>query len=229
VARSYVPPKVTVTSKFHPRKPLLQPVPGGALARELEGLIPCSWKATGINVVPIRNRGAETLSCGKLGGHLIASRPMLKLLVVTLSLVMMMSAANLPSKKYLNLGTVKTMVAAAEAKAQELNVEVTICIVDESGNLLFLEKADGASLNTLQFAQKKARHAAFYRQPSKDGADALKKGNMDVLAFPDFFPNQGGLPILMDGQILGGIAASGAKSEIDEQIAQAGIDALLKK
>jgi glc operon protein GlcG len=49
------------------------------------------------------------------------------------------------------------------------------------------------------------------------------------MAMPEFFPNQGGLPIIMDGQILGGIAASGAKSEIDEAIAQAGIDALLKK
>jgi glc operon protein GlcG len=79
------------------------------------------------------------------------------------------------------------------------------------------------------WAQKKARHAAFYRSPTKDGAEALKKGNLDVLAFPDFFPNQGGLPILVDGQILGGIAASGAKSEIDEAVAQAGLDALFGK
>jgi glc operon protein GlcG len=158
----------------------------------------------------------------------LASRSMFKLLAVTLSLAMTGSAANLPSKKYLNLNTAKTMVAAAEAKAKELNVEVTLCIVDESGNLLFLERADTAPLTTLQFAQKKARHAAFYRQPSKEGADALKKGNVDVLSFPEFFPNQGGLPIVVDGQVLGGIAASGAKSEIDEQVAQAGIDALLK-
>ena len=138
-------------------------------------------------------------------------------------------AADLPTKKYVNLAAIKTMVAAAEAEAKRLNVEVTICIVDESGNLLFLQKADAASLNTIQFAQKKARHAAFYRSPSKDGADALKKGNMDVLAFPDFFPNQGGLPIEVDGQTVGGIAASGAKSEIDEAIAQAALDALFKK
>ena len=138
-------------------------------------------------------------------------------------------AADLPSKKYVNLAAIKTMVAAAETEAKRLNVDVTICIVDESGNLLFLQKADAASLNTIQFAQKKARHAAFYGSPSKDGADALKKGNMDVLAYPDFFPNQGGLPIQVDGQTIGGIAASGAKSEIDEAIAQAALDALFKK
>jgi len=49
------------------------------------------------------------------------------------------------------------------------------------------------------------------------------------MAYPDFFPNQGGLPIIVDGQILGGVVASGAKSEIDEAIAQAALDALFKK
>jgi glc operon protein GlcG len=142
---------------------------------------------------------------------------------------MTMSASDLPSKQYLSLDAIKTMVAASEAKAKELNVDVTICVVDESGNLLFLEKGNTAALNTIQFAQKKARHAAFYGSPSKDGADAVKKGNVEVLAFPEFFPNQGGLPIKVDGHVLGGIAASGAKSEIDEQISQAGLDALLKK
>jgi glc operon protein GlcG len=142
--------------------------------------------------------------------------------------VVTMYAADLPSRKYLNLAAIKTMVAASEAKAKEMNVEVTICIVDESGNLLFLEKGDSASLNTLQFAQKKARDAAAYGAPSREAAEAVKKGNVQNLAFPDFFPNQGGLPIRVDGQVLGGIAASGAKSEVDEQIAQAGLDALLK-
>ena len=151
-----------------------------------------------------------------------------KLLAVVLLPVMTMFASDLPSKKYLNLATIKIMVAAAEAKAKELNVSVTICVVDESGNLLFLEKGETASLNTIQFAQKKARHAAFYGSPSKDGADTVKNGNTAAMAFPEFFPNQGGLPIRVDGQLLGGISASGAKSEIDEQVAQAGIDALLK-
>jgi glc operon protein GlcG len=154
---------------------------------------------------------------------------MLKFMAILLVSVMTLSVADLPSKKYLNLPAIKTMVAASEAKAKELNVGVTICIVDESGNLLFLEKGDGASLNTLQFAQKKARDAAAYGSPSREAAEAVKKGNVQNMAFPDYFPNQGGLPIRVDGQLLGGIAASGAKSEIDEQIAQAGLDALLKQ
>ena len=158
----------------------------------------------------------------------VSPRP-LRLLVLIVGIVVPLSRAELPTKKYLNLAAIKTMVAGAEAEAQRLHVEVTICIVDDSGNLLFLQKADAASLNTIVWAQKKARHAAFYRSPSKDAAESLKKGNVEVLAFPDYFPNQGGLPILVDGQILGGIAASGAKSEIDEAVAQAGLDALLGK
>jgi glc operon protein GlcG len=195
---------------------------------------------TNSNYVPVASSDAgssiadqngvpRALSSGKPRKQLVASLAMFKLLIVVLSILVATASAELPSKKYLNLAAIKTMVAAAEAEAQKLHVEVTLCVVDESGNLLFLQKADAASLNTIQFAQRKARHAAFYRSPSKEGADALKKGNVDVLAFPDFFPNQGGLPIQVDGQTVGAIAASGAKSEIDEAIAQAAIDALLKK
>jgi glc operon protein GlcG len=153
---------------------------------------------------------------------------MLKLTVLFLTCLVMASAFELPSKKYLNLSAIKTMVAAAEAEAQKRNVSVTICIVDEAGNLLFLQKADNIGINTINFAQKKARYAALYRRPSKAAADSLKKGNMDVLTFPDAFPNQGGLPIKVDGQTIGGIACSGGPSEVDEAISQVSIDALLK-
>jgi glc operon protein GlcG len=154
---------------------------------------------------------------------------MAKLLALFLTLMTISSAADLPSKKWLNLEALKIMVSAAEAEAQKRNVQVTICIVDESGNLLFLQKADGAGLNTIQFAQKKARHAAIYGRPSKDAADQLKSGNLQVLAFPDAFPNQGGVPIKVDGRTIGAIACSGAPSEVDEAISQTAVDALLKK
>jgi glc operon protein GlcG len=153
----------------------------------------------------------------------------LTLLLVVLGVGVMTSYADLPTKKYLNLAAIKVMVAGAEAEMQRLHVDVTICVVDESGNLLFLQKADSAPLNTITWAQKKARHAAFYRSPSKDAAENLKKGNLDALAFPDYFPNQGGLPIQVDGQTLGGIAASGAKPEVDEAVVQAGLDAFFGK
>jgi glc operon protein GlcG len=148
-------------------------------------------------------------------------------LLLTFTSISMLLAVELPSKKWLNLAAIKTMVAGAEAEAHKRNAQVTICIVDESGNLLFLQKADGAGLNTIQFAQKKARHAAIYKRPSKTAADQLTGGSMQVLVFPDAFPNQGGLPIQVDGQTIGGIACSGAASEVDEAISKAGIDTLL--
>ena len=154
---------------------------------------------------------------------------MLKSFLIALCLLETLMAADLPSKKYLNLDAIKTIVAGAEAEARRQNVSVTICIMDENGALLFLERGDGVSVNTLEWAQKKARHAALYGSPSKDAADTVKTGNTAALAFPNFFPGQGGLPIKVDGQTLGAIAASGAKSEVDETIAQAGINALLKK
>jgi glc operon protein GlcG len=154
--------------------------------------------------------------------------PMLKLLMFCLSALLLASAADLPSRKYLNLAALKTMAAAAEAEMAKRNVQVTICIMDESGNLLFLQKADGATLNTIQFAQKKAKYAALYGRPSAAAEDSLKNGNLGVLAYPDGFPNRGGLPIKVDGKTIGAIACSGAASEVDEAISQMAIDALLK-
>jgi len=150
-------------------------------------------------------------------------------LIPFLLIALIAVAADLPSRKYLNLAAIKTMAAAAEAESQKRNVQVTICIVDESGNLLFLQKADGAALTTIQFAQRKARQAALYRKPSKSAADSLAGGNLQVLAFPDSFPNQGGVPIVVDGQTIGAIACSGAPSEVDEAISQFAVDTLLKQ
>lgn len=165
---------------------------------------------------------------------MLASLPMshsslLKLLAIFLTLAPVLFAADLPSKKYLDLKTIKSLVAAAEAEAQRQHVSVTLCIVDESGNLLFLQKGDTAPLNTITWAQKKARHAAFYNAPSKDAEDAVKKGHVEALAYPEFFPNQGGLPIVVDGQLVGGMSASGAKSEIDEAIVRTALDTLSKQ
>lgn len=148
--------------------------------------------------------------------------------IALLLAIVTMKAADLPTKKYLNQTAIKTMVAVAEAEADKRGVHVSICIVDDGGNFLFFERRDGAALSTVEFAQRKARDAAFYKSPSKSMQDQVKSGNLAVLAFPNAFPNQGGLPIQVDGQTLGGIAVSGAKSEVDEAIGQTALDALRK-
>src|SRR5258708_553044 len=193
----------------------------------------CSRLSRRLRARPPSFSGEQRPPERRLQPGLTAPRPvtiirMRTFVVMLLTSITLIAAVDLPAKKWLNLAAIKTMAAAAEAEARKRNVQVTLCIVDESGNLLFLQKADGAGLNTIQFAQKKARHAAIYRRPSKAAADQLKSGETQVLGFPEAFPNQGGLPIQVDGQTIGGIAASGAASEVDEAIAQAAIDALLK-
>ena len=154
---------------------------------------------------------------------------MFKLLVVTLSLFATAFSAELPSRKYLTWPRSRPWSLGPRTEAKKRNVEVTICIVDDSGNLLFLQKAGCCLAEHHHLGTQKGAARAFSRAPSKDAADGVKRANVEVLAFPDFFPNQGGLPIQVDGKTIGGIAASGAKSEIDEAIAQAGLDALFKK
>jgi glc operon protein GlcG len=154
--------------------------------------------------------------------------PMPKLIVMLLSAVLLAAAVELPTKKYLNLAALKMMARAAEAEAEKRNVQVTICIVDDGGNLLYLQKADGAGLNTVEIAQKKARYAALYGRPSATSAQQLKEGNLSQMIMPNGFPVQGGLPVKVDGKTIGAVACSGAASEVDEAISQVAIDAILK-
>ncbi len=139
----------------------------------------------------------------------------------------MKAMPDLPTKKWINLAAIKTMIGAAEAEAEKRGVQVTICIVDDGGHLLFLQKANGVGVHTVGIAQKKARYAALYRRPSKVAEDSLKSGNLSQLLFPDVFATQGGVPIQVDGQTLGAIACSGAASDVDEAIGRTAIEALL--
>ena len=143
----------------------------------------------------------------------------------TAALGLALLGQDLPSKKVLNLAALKSMAATVEAEALKRNVHVTLAIVDDSLNLLYLEKGDQAALNTIAFAQKKARHSAAFHQPSRLAADAVKGGNLSSILMPDYFPNQGGLPIKIEKETIGGIGVSGATSDVDEAIAQAALDA----
>ncbi len=95
---------------------------------------------------------------------MLASLPMFKLIVAMLSVLVIAYAADLPSKKYLNLAAIKTMVAAAEAEAERQHVSVTICIVDENGNLMFLERGDGISVNEIDEAIAQAGLEALLKR-----------------------------------------------------------------
>ncbi len=118
------------------------------------------------------------------------------------------------------------MVAAAKIEAAKNNWNVTIAVVDEGGYLLHLDRMDGAGYHTPEIAALKARTSAIFRTPTKALEDTAKE-RPGTLAFPNRLPVQGGLPIMFEGQCVGGIGVSGVKSHEDEQVAQAGLNALL--
>jgi glc operon protein GlcG len=118
------------------------------------------------------------------------------------------------------------MVAAAKIEATRNNWNVTIAVVDDGGYLLHLERMDGAGNHTPEIATLKARTSAIFRAPTKVLED-VAKDRPATLAFPNRLPVQGGLPIMFQGECVGGIGVSGVKSHEDEQVAHAGLNALL--
>ena len=134
--------------------------------------------------------------------------------------------AQLTDKKALTLAAAKTMAAAAEAEATANGWKLVIVILDDGGNLLYLQRMDGAQLASIQVAQAKARTALLYRRPTKEFADRMAAGNTP-LAMPEVMPLEGGLPIVVNGVVIGSIAASGATGAQDAQASQKGIDALV--
>jgi glc operon protein GlcG len=117
------------------------------------------------------------------------------------------------------------MLAAARAEAVRRGWNVSIAVVDDGGYLLRLERLDGAGLQTPEVATMKARSAALSRMPTKRLEEVTKERN-GMLRFPDRLPIQGGLPIMHDGECVGGIGVSGVQSHEDEDVAAAGLAAL---
>ena len=118
------------------------------------------------------------------------------------------------------------MVAAAKIEAARNNWIVTIAVVDDGGYLMHLERMDGAGNHTPEIATLKARTSATFRSPTKALEDVAKE-RPGTLGFPNRLPVQGGLPVMFQGECVGGIGVSGVKSHEDEQVAHAGLNALI--
>lgn len=117
--------------------------------------------------------------------------------------------------------------AAAEAEALKNNWAVTIAIVDEGGNLLWLKRLDGAAPISAHIGPSKARTAALGRRESKVYEEVINGGRMSFLSAPNLEGMlEGGVPILVEGNCVGAVGVSGVKSTEDAQIAKAGIAAL---
>ena len=131
------------------------------------------------------------------------------------------------TKPVLTLEDVKKIAAAAEAEAVANNWAVVISIVDDGGHLLWLQRLDGAAPVSAYIAPAKAKTAAMGRRESKIYEDMINNGRVSFTTAPYIDGMlEGGVPIVVDGQVVGAVGVSGVKSAEDAQIAKAGIAAL---
>jgi len=136
-------------------------------------------------------------------------------------------SAPISEKKSLTLEGARRVIAAAEAYAKEHNTPGgAIAVVDDGGNLMALERLEGTFSAGPKISIGKARTAVLFKQPTKVFEDLINKGRTTMVALEDFTPLQGGIPILVSGEIVGGIGVSGTSSaQQDEEVAMAGAEA----
>ena len=130
------------------------------------------------------------------------------------------------SKPVLTLDDVKKIAASAEAEAVKNNWAVTISIVDDGGHLLWLQRLDGAAPVSAWIGPRKAVTAAIGQRESGVYEKMVNEGRMSFLAVTPVTPLEGGVPIIVEGHVVGAVGVSGVKSAEDVQIAKAGIAAL---
>ena len=132
-------------------------------------------------------------------------------------------AEEVAAKRGITLEGAKQVIAAAAAEARRQKAGGAFAVVDEGGNLLALERLDGTFAASGQISIGKARTAAIFQRPTRSFEDIIRGGRTPMLALHDFTPLQGGVPILVDGQVVGAIGVSGAASaQQDDELAMIG-------
>ncbi|MGE8500049.1 MAG: heme-binding protein [Pseudomonas sp.] len=121
---------------------------------------------------------------------------------------------------------VARILAAARAEAQQNQWAVSIAVVDDGGHPLAFERLDGAGAISAYIATEKARTSALGRRESKGYEDMVNGGRTAFLSAPILTSLEGGVPVVVDGQVIGAVGVSGVKAEQDAQVAKVGIAAL---
>jgi glc operon protein GlcG len=135
--------------------------------------------------------------------------------------------AQVSVKKVLTLDGARKVIAAAQAEAHKNNGTGVVAVVDDGGNLMALERLDGTFAAGALISIGKARTAVLFKKPTKFFEDVIKNGRTAMVTVNDFTPLQGGIPIFVDGQVVGGVGVSGASSaQQDEELAIAGAAAV---
>jgi glc operon protein GlcG len=129
-------------------------------------------------------------------------------------------------KNVLSLAAANRIVAAATAEARSRGLGVVVVGVDDTGNVIQLSRMDAAQVASVNVGIGKARTAAIYRRPSRVFEEQIRNGRVAALALADATPLQGGVPVLIDGNVVGAVGVSGDSPQADEEIALAGARAL---
>jgi glc operon protein GlcG len=154
-----------------------------------------------------------TLGCGLLFGAIV--------------LLPSAATAQFAEKKVLTLEIARKIVATAEAEAARNHLAGAVAVVDDGGWPILIERMDHAAyIASVELAPGKARTAALFKKPSQALEDAINHGRLAAVTAQGFTEMQGGLPIVVDGEVIGAIGASFDTPEHDVQIAQAGLAAV---
>jgi glc operon protein GlcG len=159
-----------------------------------------------------RARGAAAVA-GVLAAGLLAAGP-----------------ARAAEKRVLTLGEAKAVAAGAVAAARQAKAPGgAIAVVDDGGHVVYVERLDGTFAAAAPLSIEKARSAAVFQRPTADFENAIRNGRVSLVANGELLPLQGGVPLVVGGQVVGAIGVSGAASaEQDEQLAKAGAASLVK-
>lgn len=145
------------------------------------------------------------------------------------SMLPLTASAQLLNKQVLSLNDAKTIAAAAQIEATKNTLNVVIAVVDNGGHLIYLQRSDEAPTGSIDVAIGKARTAAAFKRPTKVLDDMATTRPAITTVSPNAVLLEGGVPVMVGGQLVGAVGVSGASSQQDAQIAEAGIAALETK
>lgn len=148
------------------------------------------------------------------------------LTVATLGATALAQGSELPTKRVLTLEAAKAVGVAAEAEAAKRGATVVVAVVDDGGHVVYLSRLNDTQVASVDVGIGKARTAAVFRRPSKVFEDQIREGRVAALALPGATPLQGGIPLVLDGVVIGASGVSGNTPQEDEDIAKAGAAAL---
>ena len=134
-----------------------------------------------------------------------------------------MTQLPLATKKALTLEAARQIAMAAETEAKKNDWKMVICVVDDGAHLVYLARMDVTQIGSVMVAQDKAASAVRFRRPTKALEDAVASGRTVIMKLAGAIPVEGGVPIVVDGEVIGAIGVSGGSSTQDGQVAAAGL------